>query len=601
MAQGIDISSMRSERGRQQMDRTQDPAIEPSDEAVPSSSPRRGNRSLRVRMIGAVLVAGVTTLGVGAVGVNRMSELSVKADLVYAEGTLPVDALRKLQVDWWQLQTDIARANIEALPPESRASSQQKSVAAGETLAADVEAAADLPLSPDAQAAYETFASATQQYLTLVGQIRQIATDAQAEAAAVAAQLAQGPPLSEEDQLAVAAQQAAGKAGVLAAMQAPIARMDELEVSIVESASTATAAASAAASAAAGEARDAYEAARTLTLVAMAVAVILSLAIGLLVARTVRRPVQHMRDVLGQVADGDLTVRAGTVGGGAELGEMARSLDTTLDALGTVFGLVNDSTGRLAVASTQLDTAASAMAVDARTAAAQADEVLAAAGAVVAGVETVAAGSSQMEWAVREIAQNASEAARVAGQAVTVAENTTKTVGRLGDSSEEIATVIKLISGIAEQSHLLALNATIEAARAGQAGKGFAVVAGEVKELAQETARATEDISRRVEAIQADTAGAVDAISQISTVIGEINDFQATIAAAVEEQTATTDEMNRHVAEAASGAQGIAAAITGLAAGTRETNARVTDAQRAAGELARMSGELQEAVGRFTV
>jgi methyl-accepting chemotaxis protein len=184
---------------------------------------------------------------------------------------------------------------------------------------------------------------------------------------------------------------------------------------------------------------------------------------------------------------------------------------------------------------------------------------------------------------------------------VTVAENTTRTVGKLGDSSQEIATVIKLINGIAEQTNLLALNATIEAARAGEAGKGFAVVASEVKELAQETARATEDISKRVEAIQADTAGAVDAISQISTVIGEINDFQATIAAAVEEQTATTNEMNRNVAEAATGTQGIAAAISGLAAGTQETNERVADAQRAASELARMSGELQDAVARFTV
>ena len=184
---------------------------------------------------------------------------------------------------------------------------------------------------------------------------------------------------------------------------------------------------------------------------------------------------------------------------------------------------------------------------------------------------------------------------------MSVAENTTRTVGKLGDSSQEIATVIKLINGIAEQTNLLALNATIEAARAGEAGKGFAVVASEVKELAQETARATEDISRRVEAIQADTAGAVDAISQISAVIGEINDFQATIAAAVEEQTTTTNEMNRNVAEAAGGTRGIAAAISGLAAGTQETNERVAEAQRAAGELARMSGELQEAVARFTV
>jgi methyl-accepting chemotaxis protein len=566
---------------------------------------RRGNRSLRVRMIGAVLVAGVTTVGVGVFGVDRMSELSAKADGVYAEGTVPVDALRKLQVDWWELQTHIARANIEALPAESRASSQDKATTAGQTLAADVEAAADLPLSPDARASFEQFAGATQQYLTLVAQIQQIVNDAQAKAAAAAAQASAAPALPPAAQRAAAEQraaaQAAGQAQVQASMQPLIAQMNDLEVTIVDSATAATAAASTAARAAAAEARDAYEAARALTIAAIAVAVVLSLAIGLLVARTVRRPVRHMRDVLGQVAAGDLTVRAGTVGGGAELGEMARSLDTTLDALGNVLGLVNASTGRLAVASTELDAAARAMADNARTAAGQADDVVASAGSVAASVDTVATGSSQMESAIREIAHNATEAARVAYQAVGVAEATTQTVGKLGDSSQEIATVIKLINGIAEQTNLLALNATIEAARAGEAGKGFAVVASEVKELAQETARATEDISHRVEAIQTDTAGAVDAISRISAVIAEINSFQATIAAAVEEQTATTNEMNRNVAEAAHGTQGIAAAITGLAAGAQETNQQVADAQRAAGELARMSGELQEAVARFRV
>ena len=570
----------------------------------PAAGPARGqraNRSLRVRMIGAVLVAGVATVAVGGFGINRMSALSEAADVVYAEGTVPVDALRKLQVDWWELQTHIARANIEALPPETRASAQDKGALAAQTLTTDVEAAASLPLSPEAAAAFGEFAGATQQDLTLVAQLQQIVTDAQAKGAAAAAQLAAGPPLSRAAQEAVAAQKAAGEAQVLAAMQPIIASMNELEVTIVDSATAATAAASTAAEVTAADARGAYETARDLTVAAIAVAVVGSLVVGLLVARSVRRPVQRMRDVLAQVADGDLTVRAGTVGGGAELGVMAASLDSTLDALGNVLGLVNDSAGRLAGASAELTGAAEAMAQNARTAATQADAVVTSAGAVASSVDTVATGSSQMESAIREIAHNATEAARVAGQAVSVAENTTKTVGKLGDSSQEIATVIKLINGIAEQTNLLALNATIEAARAGEAGKGFAVVASEVKELAQETARATEDIAKRVETIQADTAGAVTAIGQISAVIGEINDFQETIAAAVEEQTATTNEMNRNVAEAATGTQGIAAAITGLAAGTQETNRQVENAQRAAAELDRMSGELQDAIGRFTV
>jgi methyl-accepting chemotaxis protein len=350
----------------------------------------------------------------------------------------------------------------------------------------------------------------------------------------------------------------------------------------------------------AAEARDAYTTGRTLTFLIIGIALVVSVLLALVVSRGVTRPVHRIREVLGRVAGGDLRVRAGETGG-AELGEMARSLDETLDAIGSVLSLVGDSSTRLAEASTQLTTVADTIAEFSVTAADQSHRVVASADEVAASVDTVATGSSQMESAIREIAHNATEAARVAGSAVQVAENTTRTVGKLGDSSQEIATVIKLINGIAEQTNLLALNATIEAARAGEAGKGFAVVASEVKELAQETARATEDISKRVEAIQSDTAGAVEAIGQISAVIGEINDFQATIAAAVEEQTATSNEMNRNVAEAASGTREIASAIGGLATGTQETNARVADAQQAAAELARMSGALQEAVARFSV
>jgi len=146
---------------------------------------------------------------------------------------------------------------------------------------------------------------------------------------------------------------------------------------------------------------------------------------------------------------------------------------------------------------------------------------------------------------------------------------------------------------------LLALDATIEAARAGEAGKGFAVVASEVKDLAQETARATEDISRRVESIQADTAGAVTAIEQITRVIARISDFQTTIASAVEEQTATTAEMNRSVGEAGTGAGEVAQNITGVAEAARLTSEGVNQAQQATTELTRMSSELASVVSQF--
>ena len=193
------------------------------------------------------------------------------------------------------------------------------------------------------------------------------------------------------------------------------------------------------------------------------------------------------------------------------------------------------------------------MAANAEETSAQANVVSAASEQVSKNVQTVATGVEEMNSSIREIAKNATESARVAGQAVSAADTANKTISKLGESSSEIGKVIKVITSIAEQTNLLALNATIEAARAGEAGKGFAVVANEVKELAKETAKATEDIGHKIEAIQADTRGAVDSIQQIGKVIAQINDISNTIASAVEEQTATANEMSRNVGEAAKG------------------------------------------------
>jgi methyl-accepting chemotaxis protein len=206
-----------------------------------------------------------------------------------------------------------------------------------------------------------------------------------------------------------------------------------------------------------------------------------------------------------------------------------------------------------------------------------------------------------MSATVNEIAKNAQEAARVASEAVTTAEATNDTVAKLGASSAEIGKVIEVITSIAQQTNLLALNATIEAARAGEAGKGFAVVANEVKELAKQTAKATEEIGHKITAIQSNTTGAVEAINSIRAVIDKISHISGVIATAVEEQSATTNEMSRNVGEAAKGAGEISQNIAGVAQAAQSTSNSVGEAQKATEHLAEMAHQLRQLVGQFKV
>jgi methyl-accepting chemotaxis protein len=310
------------------------------------------------------------------------------------------------------------------------------------------------------------------------------------------------------------------------------------------------------------------------------------------------KPVQEAARVLEQVAEGDLMARVE----GDYQGDHAAIKDAINrmgDQLSSSMRTIGQNSHTLASSSEELWAVSNQMSANADETAAQANVVSAAAEQVTKNLQTVATATEEMTASIKEIARNTNDAARVATAAVKTAESTNATVTKLGQSSAEIGQVIKVITSIAQQTKLLALNATIEAARAGEAGKGFAVVANEVKELAKETAKATEDITQKIEEIQGNTQGAVQAIAEISQIITQINDIANTIAGAVEEQTATTNEIASNVAEAAQGGKQVAENISSVADAAKSTTEGASNTQSAATELSSMASELQQLVGQF--
>lgn len=316
------------------------------------------------------------------------------------------------------------------------------------------------------------------------------------------------------------------------------------------------------------------------------------------IGRGIVQPISKSRTRLVLLAKGDLATPVEVLGQG-ELLQMTESLSVAVDSMRNVVSPMRTGANDLTDAAEKQRKTSLEMTGNAEETSTQAQVVSAAAEQVSANVRSVAAAAEEMDATIREIASQAHQAARVASDAVDLAQSTGGLVSRLGESGTRIGGVVKLITSIAEQTNLLALNATIEAARAGEVGKGFAVVANEVKELAKETAKATEDISSRIGAIQQDTEQAVRAITEIQGTIRRISEIQSAIASAVEEQSATTREIGRNVTEAARGTSDIASNITGVASAARGTSAGAHEVSSSSEALLRLAGNLRKLIEGF--
>ncbi|OJF12007.1 methyl-accepting chemotaxis protein [Couchioplanes caeruleus] len=525
--------------------------------------PPLADLSVKFKILAAVLVGTVVSLVVGVVGLMALRQSSDTAQAIYGTNVTSIEALGDLQQAMAQARLDVAN---HALSQDDEHMNSYGAAFAKNLEAVDA-----------AFTAYQAGNPATDP--AMIADLRE---DWDAWAKVVQEKQI---PASERNDLK--AWQETRDTEVVPLFTEINKHLDGLTVAEEHDAATS-----------AKDADSAYTTNRMVSIAVMVVGAIVALLAGLVVARQILRPLGRVKDVCDRLAAGDLTVTTGLTSRD-EPGQMGAALDTavtglreTVMTIGGSVATLSAASEQLSAVSTQLQSGAGDVAIRATTASASTEEVN-------AGVQAIAAGAEEMRASIAEIAVNASRAAEISLQGLSVAESTNSQVADLGTASAEIGDVVKLITSIAEQTNLLALNATIEAARAGELGKGFAVVAGEVKELAQQTAQATEEITHRIANIQASSGSAAQAIGEITTVIAQIGDYTTTIASAVEEQTATTSEMSRSVAEAANGSGEVAHTVAGVAEVASATADGAKATHQAAGDLTRLASDLTKVVESF--